>query len=366
MGLGSTKNNYLSDDFNRFGIFDRATKFTSNQGHEIHYGVVHASEDASFKGTMVLTTGYGQSANNFGKTIKFFADQGYEVWAMDWHGHGLSGRDDPDHPDMPSTRGLSRHVSDLDQFVTDIVGPERKAGPFILSTFSMGGHVGGLYLKEHPDTFDAAILGAPMFDIYRMDLPLWARPAVRSLFNAASAIGLGSVGLPRLTSAVTVLSKAVMDVKALLNRNKPEEQKQEIEEGRDALRARLRNPTSDWIRETWATTDQLLDPDHWKDVKTRIKLLVATDDDLVDNSAIWRVASYIPNASVTEINSVHDIWPSAAEGKAVASNLAIRAITPFLEEIQRDYNQDKNNTLFSRAASVILRNENKDPRADLH
>src|SRR5262249_47516518 len=148
--------------------------FINQFKNRLRYGYAPA-HGTDKKGTVILTHGYGEFIELYYQAIQEYQHMGFDVWAMDFYGFGKSGRDDPKNPHRPSTKGLLRNARDLDFFVHHIV---RRVSdkPLIMSTHSMGGHIGLLYLERHQGVFDTAIMSSLMFDIFRFGLPWYTRP----------------------------------------------------------------------------------------------------------------------------------------------------------------------------------------------
>lgn len=90
--------------------------------------------------------------------------QGYDIYALDNRGQGVSDRLIAD-PEMGYVEHFDDYVDDLYQFVTKIVKPQGYQQHFILG-HSMGGAISSLLLARYPELFDRAALSAPMHGIY--------------------------------------------------------------------------------------------------------------------------------------------------------------------------------------------------------
>lgn len=282
--------------------------FTNLKGQKIRYGYAPALGEQ--KGTIVLTHGYAESIDLYYETIKKYQSLGYEVWGMDWQGHGKSERSDPRHPLIPSDEGMGRHIDDLNFFVNNIVKPRsRNDRPLIMSTHSMGGHIGLLYLKMHPHDFDGAVMSAPMFDIYRLGLGTWARPGVRLLFNTASALGYEKTPVPTLENLTSSLGRAGRVVESLLKQDMSP--RGEIRSMLKELspQAQLGRPTFGWIANAYNTIVPSLSEDFLQQIETPVLIGSASYDDLVDNAAHKRAAEHMPNATNVYIPEAdHGLW----------------------------------------------------------
>jgi len=289
--------------------------FTNQYDHRLRYGHAPAL-GPDHKGTIILTHGYGEFIDQYYLTIRDYQAMGYDVWAMDHYGFGRSGRDNPDYPHRPSTKGLLRHVNDL-HFLIEKVIHKDPAKPLILSTHSMGGHIGLLYLQRHPDIFDGAIFSSPMFDVFRFGLPRAFRPAIRGIFNVASHIGLKNVQVPA-TPAMWDKITRVSNALAL------------DEEHHGGLRVAFKHlvqgsmpdiviqrPTFGWISSAFKTIVHSMKPSHLRAVKTPLLIGSAGIESLVDTDAHHIVAQTAPHARhVTLPMAQHNLWFESDENHA--------------------------------------------------
>lgn len=147
-------------------------RFTSAQGAAIRFGYLRHDNP---RATAVIVTGFREFGEKYFEVVRDLHDRGLEVWQMDWRGQGGS-----DHYlrdlQKPWYQGYDRDADDLQQFATKIV--ERRDGiPMFVIAHSMGGHIAIRHLHDYPDTFDFAVLTAPMFRINTGGIPKWvARP----------------------------------------------------------------------------------------------------------------------------------------------------------------------------------------------
>jgi lysophospholipase len=286
----------------------REDYFINQYQHRLRYAYAPAHYHTGFsrRGTIILTHGYGELIDQYYLTIRDYQSMGYDVWAMDHYGFGKSGRDDPANPHRPSTKGMLRHVHDLHFFATRIVRHD-PARPLILSTHSMGGHIGLLYLQRHADVFDAAIFSSPMFDVYRFGLPRWFRPAVKAVFNIASHIGFKDVQVPAtpaMWDKITRVGRALGDphhggirvaFKHLVQGAMPE--------------TAIQRPTFGWIAAAFKTIDHSLRPDALRAVQTPMLIGTAGAESLVDPDSHRLVARLAPHATHIFLPLAgHNLW----------------------------------------------------------
>ncbi|KAK4260843.1 hypothetical protein QN277_003907 [Acacia crassicarpa] len=133
------------------------------------------------KGTLFYCHGYGSTCTYFFEGVaKRIAASGYDVYAMDYPGFGLS-------------EGLHGYISNFDDLVDDVIEQfssiksrsELRGLPKFIMGQSMGGAVSlKVHLKE-PNNWDGLILIAPMCKIGEDLLP---SPAVLMVLNLLSKV----------------------------------------------------------------------------------------------------------------------------------------------------------------------------------
>jgi lysophospholipase len=150
--------------------------FTAKDGVKIRYASFKAmfkdsaSKDSASKdsasasiGTVVLTTGRTQFIEAYLEAIGEWQKRGYDVWAMDWRGQGLSSRMIPESPNKGFVGTFEEYMQDMEYFVSTLAKPVATRKNFIVGQ-SMGGGLVIRYAAEHPGAFAGVIAGAPMID----------------------------------------------------------------------------------------------------------------------------------------------------------------------------------------------------------
>jgi lysophospholipase len=292
-------------------IFESANKqptgwkndyFRNADGETIFYATVPGKGPS--RGSVVLTTGYGDSIFNYYDTIREFQTRGFSIYAMDWASQGFSQRN-PAHPDRPSSRPLDIHVRDLDLFVETIVRPEADA-PLILASHSMGGHIGALYLKRHPEVFDSAILAAPMLDLNTSILP---KTVFRNLADFMRKIGLGDTSLPNWRGALYRIQSG--DIFS------PPQVVAGFDDGDPQFKPyELKLPSWAWVDNAYDTIDRINGKDFFRDIPAKILFVAAGRDELVDNRSIENAARAVPDARLLTLDTArHGIWQSSLDDR---------------------------------------------------
>ena len=161
-GLVFSKENY-SDVMNNVVVPDLAKQSKNEIIHtpdKINLYCVEFPRERA-RGTVLFLHGFTENAFKYAEMIHSVLSKGYAALAYDQRGHGRSWRD-------PGVKLVSvTHVEKFDQYVSDLrfvcdaILP-RFPRPWIIFAHSMGGAVASLYLEQYPDTFNRAVLCAPM------------------------------------------------------------------------------------------------------------------------------------------------------------------------------------------------------------
>lgn len=159
--------------------------FESFDGNKIHYE--HYKADSP-EGVIVLVHGFTESVVKFREMSYNFLMMGFNVFAIENRGHGLSYRINPDDPETVTIHSFDDYVKDLDCFIKTVVLPASEGLTPYLYAHSMGGAIGVQYLQTHADVFPKAVLTAPMIMPQTAGLPSFA---VKALINPFIWTGKG-------------------------------------------------------------------------------------------------------------------------------------------------------------------------------
>lgn len=128
--------------------------------------------------TAILLTGWSEFIEKYFETIRDLQARGFAVVTMDWRGQGLSER--------YGRKRACGHIDDFNSYAEDIALLSDEAtrrgfpGPQILMSHSMGGAPALQLLANGDRRFAAAVLCAPMTQIF-------ANPVTRGLVFALSS-----------------------------------------------------------------------------------------------------------------------------------------------------------------------------------
>lgn len=141
---------------------------------------------------VVIVNGRNESVWKYQEVIFEYVTRGFDVYAYDHRGQGASGRLAAD-PEVGHVDSFDDYVADLETFIENIVQPSRYSRCFLLA-HSMGGAISTLYLEQHPDVFNAAVLNAPMFGIHMSGALRLVAPAVAKIFDLYQSVPTYALG----------------------------------------------------------------------------------------------------------------------------------------------------------------------------
>jgi lysophospholipase len=241
---------------------------------------------------IVLLGGRSEFIEKFFETIGELAARGFRVWAMDWRGHGLSDRPLADplkcHIDRYET-----YLDDLDLFMSAVVRPAGPMRPLVLAN-SMGGHLALRYMHDHPAVFAAAVLIAPMLDVWTDHYP----PTIaRAMAASAYWLGLAEHFIP----GGSHWHRA--DIRFEGNRltSDPHRFQDEAKWLARHPALALTGPTYGWVHATFASIDLCSDPAYARAITTPVLMVAAGEERVVRNDAQVRFAAIMARCQRVEI-----------------------------------------------------------------
>ena len=221
---------------------------------------------------VVIVNGRNESVWKYQEVIFEYFSRGFDIYTYDHRGQGASGRLAAD-PELGHVETFADYVNDLDTFIENIVLPVRYSRCFLLA-HSMGGAISTLYLEQHPNVFNAAVLNAPMFGIH-VPRPLrYVAPAVAKLYDlyqSKPTYGLGQKAYHELPFEQNDQCQSQLRYvwAKHLYQTHPE--------------LRVGGPSARWIWQAMCAAKQCIQ-DSAK-IQTPLLLLQAGNDTIVDNRA---------------------------------------------------------------------------------
>lgn len=263
--------------------------------HYIHYNFLPASKD-NYKANIVVLPGLSEFGEKYIETARFFHEQGYGFYVIDWAYQGRSSRFKNNHHKRHSD-GYESDISDLNYLIKNIIPSDK---PLHLLAHSMGGNIGLRYILKHPNIIKSASFSAPMLGIKDLKYTGWLiKPILGTLCFLSNKYIPGGKDwheAARKSNGEDIFSHdpirdQIHNKWCLTN---PELQ--------------IGNPTFKWIYESLKSISLLKKKETLKKITTPILLSIAEKEVLVDNDSIKKAAEYLPNAQCSLLKKArHEI-----------------------------------------------------------
>ncbi|MBE5809132.1 MAG: alpha/beta hydrolase, partial [Clostridiales bacterium] len=122
------------------------------------------------RGTVLILHGFTECIEKYAEVVYAFLTAHYSVVIYDQRGHGQSWRAEGlSDPSVTHVDSFSDYVVDMERVCVNVL--HHMPRPWIVFAHSMGGAVAAFYLEKHKNTFDKAILCAPMIAPHRSGAP---------------------------------------------------------------------------------------------------------------------------------------------------------------------------------------------------
>jgi lysophospholipase len=267
-----------------------------HEGHAYRFGTV-APKSRRPDAIVIGLQGLSEFTEKYFEVAHNCLDRNLGFWMMDWRGQGQS--------DRYLTDREKRHAQDFDQDVEDLhyflteyvkhsaVHPDVGRIPMVMLAHSMGANIGLRYLEKYPDRFAFAAMTAPMAGIHRLGfLPIGLQTDLtriaREIFDTSYIPGakgwrpLAEKDDSALLTTDPVRGR-VADSWARLN---------------PALR--VGGITCGWLYHAVRSCALLWSKGFLASIKTPILIALASDENIVDNRAIRRLAAGLPDCRLLE------------------------------------------------------------------
>jgi len=282
--------------------------FTNTDGKAVRYGTAKPKGD--IKGTVVMTTGYADFTEAYFETIHDYLDRGFEVWMMDWPGHGGSERYDPKRPMCPGPKGMPSYVRDLNKFYHKIINPA-KDKPVFLNTHSMGGHVALHYIQQYPKDFNFVVMAAPFVDY---DMHPFRKHIMGNLARVLNKVGFGNKRIKSNSKAVD----RIKETRKKYAKQEPVRMRLHKKHAKENPSLRIGDPTISWLTEAFNAATKLNNKKILEKIETPVLIGAAENDGLVDNGAAKRASHQMPNAKYVCLKgATHLLWTEREEIREV-------------------------------------------------
>ena len=268
--------------------------FSSFDGKNIHYEA-HTIDNA--KGNVVIVHGFTEFAEKFREMAYYFVKNGYNAFALDNRGHGHSYRM-KGSIETVRLNNFSDYIEDLDYFVNKIVKPHNNL-PLHVFSHSMGGGIAARYIQVHNDTFEKAILSSPMI-CAQTGAPI---PLSKKIMKTVSSLGLKNVSVPGMC-------KFKPDATYEDSSDTCKERFEYfLTKRRNNECYRTAGPSFGWVNEALKLTDDLLDDNNCRHIKSKVLIFQPESDNRVISSYQNTFADKINDAKIVYIKgSKHEIF----------------------------------------------------------
>ncbi len=270
-------------------------RHTCADGTELH--CVRYNADTP-RGSVCVVHGLGECTEKFLELCYYFLQDGLTVLIYDQRGHGLSTR--LCERKTIYVRRFSQYVSDLCELLS--AEQEHLPAPRYLYAHSMGGAVSALYLERGGEFFRAAALSSPMISVKYRGLP---RPLTGWLCGMAALCGRGKRRPFMLHPArepheesfayASGTSEARFDAFQQIKTAEP--------------LYRNTKPSYSWTREAIACRGRILKKGAPERIKTRVLLLSAEHEHLVENADQHAFIARVPGGQlITVKDTKHELY----------------------------------------------------------
>lgn len=271
-------------------------------GISLHYQMFGRPD---FRGTVVVSHGFTESALKFHEMAYYFLKAGFQVFLVDHRGHASSTHEIDDASTV-YIREFEHYVTDLHEVILQKVLPQKGNKPLYLYAHSMGGAIASLYLGKHPDIFDKCVLNAPMIAPLTGKYAPWVANAMAS---AGILLGQGKK-MPYMYKPY--------DEETDTFENSPDTSRPRFEYYK-ALRikdSRLQtcSPSYRWVKNSLGVTKKILSDENCRAIQIPVLLFQADEDAFVVGSRQQEFVDKLPNARLVHMdNTKHEIYYSSDE-----------------------------------------------------
>lgn len=250
---------------------------------------------ASHNKLIVMVNGRTEASIKYQEVFYDLFQQGYDIYAFDHRGQGMSGRIAHD-PHMGHVDNFQDYIEDMEMLLQQF-SLNRYSHRYLLG-HSMGGAITTRYLQTYPDSgFDAVVLSSPMLGIYMHPLLQRVASPISNLMTSISnkptySPGQSGYSLQQFDENVLTHSKIRYDWSMGLNSEVPQIQ--------------MGGPTNQWVAQ--ALQASKLCVLHAADIKTPLLLMQAENDTVVSNSA---QNQFLKNLSMTDLTTKKVLLPGS-------------------------------------------------------
>lgn len=268
-----------------------------SDGSKIRVGVLKTKK--THKKTIIICPGRASFIEKNEIAAKTFDELGFNVYVIDWRGHGGSDRI-IQHAQKVFIKSYDQYVEDIKSTIKSI--PLSKRKNISLYGGSMGGHIVMRFLQKNPEQkIEAAILIAPMFDVQTQPFPKFAAKIIAWLKTKIGCEGSYCYGFGNFDPKRDVFEKQ----KNTHNKKVFEKQKKVTLNHPQFVTG---GPTFGWLHSTFESIKEVNNCNALKVIKTPIFIAYADQDRFVDNSNVENIEKCLQKVeSKLYENSYHHI-----------------------------------------------------------
>jgi len=255
-------------------------------------------------GTVVVSPGRTEPIERYFETVDALTARGFVVLVHDWRGQGLSHRVLPD-PLAGHARGWKDFLGDFSALLAAF--ETRLPRPWIALGHSMGGCLTLLALASGQPGFSGAILSAPMLGVNTGSVPVGVARVIAAVMTM---IGLGGSSIARSAGDQSFEANILTHDRARWERNVAL-----IEAWPDLA---LGDPTWGWLDFALSATRTLQTGPGVPRIAIPVTVVIAGDEQLVDNAGARRVAGRLKDGRLVEIpGAYHELLQETDAVRAV-------------------------------------------------
>jgi lysophospholipase len=243
--------------------------------------------ETHIKPRILILLGRATAIEKLSHIVLKLRKMGYEVWAFDWRGQGLSTRELGRRGYIDS---YETYLSDLHLFITTFLKNESRNRPTIVLGQSMGAHIGLRYMAENPGIIQAALMTSPMLEI---NTGIYSKRMARLICKLMRLIGCSK----NYVFGHSEYDPALEPFEGNLVTHNEEifYQHRRLQIERPELI--LGGATFQWVDATLESSRILLRESYLKKIQVPVHIIAAEDEKVVDNRMVQKVCEWIGSCS---------------------------------------------------------------------
>jgi len=247
------------------------------------------------KANIVMVHGFTEYTKKYTEMIWYYRCMGFNVFIYDAKGHGFSPIKDIDSS-LIHIDSFEDYVIDLENIIKNQVEAYTKDLPLYLFCHSMGGGVAALYMAKHPDKIKRAIMSSPMI------VPKTRRISSEFVLFVTKCMENRHGPTARFPHSTS------FDVTKQPDKSNPRKYI-DIKKRIATAQYHATGCTIRWMHECLSVKNKILKNKRNAIIKTKVLILSAQNDTLVNNTYQKKFAKQLKNCRfVTIKNAKHNIF----------------------------------------------------------